>query len=138
MKMIKKLVEMVNKKCVMNDKTFFLILLYTWSLHLSHSALTFLFLVQKMKLSSIDWQNKVNRMKIYLSVPFWKKIYVPLSFNVEHRTSWSRVFTSFVLNRSDLNLNRPPSFWKLDAKSCILAYSEHNILYMKKTQFLPF
>ena len=49
-----------------------------------------------------------------------------------------RVFTSFLLNRSDFNLNRPPSFWKLDAKSCILAYSEHKILYMKKTQFLPF
>ena len=32
----------------------------------------------------------------------------------------------------------PEHFWKLDAKSCILAYSEHKILYMKKTQFLPF
>ena len=29
-------------------------------------------------------------------------------------------------------------FWKLEAKSCILAYYEHKILYMKKTQFLPF
>ena len=88
MKMIKKLVKMVDKKYVMNDKTFFLILLYTWSLLLPHSALTFLFLVQEIKLSSIDWQNKVNQMKIYLSEPYWEKIYIPLSFNVEHRTSW--------------------------------------------------
>ena len=32
----------------------------------------------------------------------------------------------------------PDFFLKLDAKSCILAYSEHKIVYMKKTQFLPF
>jgi hypothetical protein len=40
----------------------------------------------------------------------WKK---KCSFHCDFAliTQCSRVFTSFLLNRSDLNLNRPPSFW---------------------------